>query len=325
MIGTHSGSMFNILAALQIGPDGKIYCACQLHTKLAVIDEPDELGMACNFIDNHIDLNGRYCLFGLPQVFYNPSSVNYSYTNQCLGDSTSFTLQDNTTNGIDSVIWNFDDTSSGIYNFSKVLNPKHLFDTSGLFDVILIYFADGTSDTLIKSVFISNKPFAHIGNDTTICVYNTAILDAGNPGCSYIWSTGETTDFIVCSTNSDTTFNYSVTVTNNYGCENIDSINITFDPCVSLREHQITPSIDIFPNPTSGKFKIHPEFSGSKSKTDVEMQIMNIHGQEILRDNFIINSSLYQKEINLSKLPKGIYFISFISENFVKTKKLVVK
>ena len=98
------------------------------------------------------------------------------------------------------------------------------------------------------------------------------------------------------------------------------TIRVTFDPCVSLRDLTIEPQINIYPNPTSGKFKIQI----SNLMSDVEMFITNIHGQEILRDKFVINSPLFTKEIDVSKLPKGVYFINFRNVNFVKTERLIV-
>ncbi|MCC7526389.1 MAG: PKD domain-containing protein, partial [Chitinophagaceae bacterium] len=60
-----------------------------------------------------------------------------------------------------------------------------------------------------------------LGNDTTICPGNPVILDAGNPGATYLWSTGETTQTITA--NSAGT--YSVTVSRG-GCSGSGSINI---------------------------------------------------------------------------------------------------
>lgn len=321
LIGTNSGGIGGMIGTIQIGTDGKIYIACSFETNLAVIDNPNGLGLSCNFIDNYIDLSGRYCSFGLPQIFYDPLSVNFSVANLCFGDSTIFTVQDNTTNGIDSVSWNFDDPSSGLANFSKLLNPTHVFSLNGIFNVTLVYYTGGIADTIIKAVLISNNPYVDLGNDTIVCFYNTVTLYAGNIGSNYLWSTGETTDSIVCSTTFDTVITYLVTVTNNYGCIGIDSINVTFDPCVSIKDINKKPVINIFPNPSSGKFNIQI----SNMMSDVELDIMNIHGQIILKENAMINSSSYTKELDLSKLPKGVYFINFRNDNFVKTEKLLVE
>ncbi|HRO45955.1 PKD domain-containing protein, partial [Agriterribacter sp.] len=48
----------------------------------------------------------------------------------------------------------------------------------------------------------------NLGNDTTLCPGNSVVLDAGNPGATYLWSTGETTRII----STDTAGTYSVMV-----------------------------------------------------------------------------------------------------------------
>ncbi|MEL6625538.1 MAG: T9SS type A sorting domain-containing protein [Bacteroidota bacterium] len=64
-------------------------------------------------------------------------------------------------------------------------------------------------------------PIVDLGTDTTSC--NPITLDAGNPGLSYDWSTGETSQTIVAS-QSDT---YMVTVTNADGCQTVDMVDVT--------------------------------------------------------------------------------------------------
>ena len=71
--------------------------------------------------------------------------------------------------------------------------------------------------------FIENKPTVFLGNDTSFCVNNSVLLNAKNPGASYVWDDG--------STNQTRTVNstgvYSVTVTSRGGCSSSDSIAIT--------------------------------------------------------------------------------------------------
>jgi len=54
------------LGPLQLGPDGKIYCGRYLTNYLAVIDNPNALGLACNYIDTAVFLSSGICMFGLP-------------------------------------------------------------------------------------------------------------------------------------------------------------------------------------------------------------------------------------------------------------------
>lgn len=63
--------MFGLLAlgALQRAADGKIYVARNEKYFLGTIADPDELGTACNYIDNGVALN-EFSMLGLPNFVY---------------------------------------------------------------------------------------------------------------------------------------------------------------------------------------------------------------------------------------------------------------
>lgn len=54
--------------ALQLGPNGKIYCALKNQTFLGAINHPDSLGEACDYVNNAVSLDGRVCQLGLPNM-----------------------------------------------------------------------------------------------------------------------------------------------------------------------------------------------------------------------------------------------------------------
>lgn len=81
-----------------------------------------------------------------------------------------------------------------------------------------------TSDTI--EVVFNSLPVVDIGADINICIEDTTVLDAGNPGSTYLWSTGDTTQTI--KVNAAGT--YSVTVTNANGCSNTDQMVVTNKP-----------------------------------------------------------------------------------------------
>lgn len=73
------------------------------------------------------------------------------------------------------------------------------------------------------------RPFVQLGNDTVICDPGAFILDAGNPGATYQWSTGQTTPSITI----DSAGVYYVTVTNGI-CTVIDSISVAIQITATL-------------------------------------------------------------------------------------------
>lgn len=74
------------------------------------------------------------------------------------------------------------------------------------------------------SVNFNATPLVNLGADKSICSNEPITLDAGNPGSTYLWNTGATTQTIVAA-NVGT---YSVTVTNANGCTTTDEIIITY-------------------------------------------------------------------------------------------------
>lgn len=52
--------------ALQIAPDGKIYCSLNGESFLGAINYPDSTGAACGYVNNAVSLNGKMCKYGLP-------------------------------------------------------------------------------------------------------------------------------------------------------------------------------------------------------------------------------------------------------------------
>ena len=88
----------------------------------------------------------------------------------------------------------------------------------------LVGDSDGTNDK--RSKIIENKGFfeASISDDQVVCAGTLSTLTAGG-GTQYRWSTGADTESIFVR--PDVTTEYTVTVTNAVGCEDIKSVTVT--------------------------------------------------------------------------------------------------
>ena len=75
-------------------------------------------------------------------------------------------------------------------------------------------------------ITFAEQPIVDLGDDASVCNNGSAILDAVNEGSTYMWSTGEETQTIVPSGDGLTEF--WVEVTNESGCIEYDTINLTF-------------------------------------------------------------------------------------------------
>ena len=81
-----------------------------------------------------------------------------------------------------------------------------------------------------------NPPVVRFPLDTNVC--ESVVLDAGNPGSSFIWSTGDTTQTILV----DSTASYWVTATNSKG-SNSDTIQVNIGS-LNLPAYQLQSSFD---------------------------------------------------------------------------------
>ncbi len=88
-------------------------------------------------------------------------------------------------------------------------------------------------DTVIPLTVVPD-PEVDLGPDTTICGGTTLTLDPGsNPGASYNWSTGDTTQTITISSAGT----YDVTVTQNNGnisCSSVDEVIVNLYPAPTI-------------------------------------------------------------------------------------------
>jgi len=101
--------------------------------------------------------------------------------------------------------------------------PDYSTDTT---ELIRIQVFDAQGCTAFDSVMVSlyPMPVVDLGMDTVHCGPLTLSLDAGNPGASYLWSTGETTQQVSVSENVDLIW---VLVTFGQDCTAGDTLNIT--------------------------------------------------------------------------------------------------
>ena len=214
------------LGALQLAPDGKIYCALANRSYIAAVNNPNALGAACNYVDSAVSLNGKVSLLGLPTFMQSYINPQFTYANTCVGDSTLFSITD--TIGVDSVSWDFGDPVSGAMNASTNLSPFHIFSASGTYNIQLTRYP-GCSSVYSRTVIIDSLPNFSLGNDTLLCSGISLVLNAETPRANYLWQdSSENSSFISSSSGI-----YWVEVSNACGSAK-DSIEIQNFPDFNL-------------------------------------------------------------------------------------------
>ena len=175
-------------------------------------------------------VNGKYCIgglvgynvgFGTVSNCYSTGSVN---GNTLIGGLIGRNLNATVSNSFWDTQTSGRSTSAGgsgaMGRTTTEMQTQSTFTSVG-WDFIDIWVMYGYP----VFVWVVSPPVVDLGDDITVCEGKTVTLDAGNPECTYLWSTSETTQTIDVTT----TDNYSVTVTNEFGSTS-DDINVTFNP-----------------------------------------------------------------------------------------------
>ena len=161
IITIYNGGWIPPIGQMQVGPDNKIYVAVNNRTKLGVINNPNILGLGCNFVLDGIDLSGRLSKLGLPsfnQSFFAPS---IRFQNSCVGEATQFQLGNATAI---SAVWNFGDG-----NTSNSLSPTHTYTAPGTYTVSVTATSSSGTGVTTRDIIISAVPTATQPNNISIC------------------------------------------------------------------------------------------------------------------------------------------------------------
>jgi subtilisin-like proprotein convertase family protein len=192
----------------------------------------------------------------------------------------------------------------------------------GDYTVIVTDVFDGCQVTLTLTV----------GNFATFGV-NGVVTDAACAGCTegaidvtiaegfpdgpytFSWSNGASTEDI----SGLTPGTYTVTVTSNSGCSTMVDFVVGNSNSVSTGNDADGLVLDIYPNPARTDVKITWNFETTEP---VVLTITNTLGELVYSD--VLNSSKGTKEVDVSDLARGVYFIHVSNGETVRTVKLVV-
>jgi len=157
------------------------------------------------------------------QVTVHPLPVAaYSFSTACQGTATQFTST-SSGSGLTSS-WNFGDFSpAGSGN-----SLQHVYANSGTYHPTLtVTSAAGCSATLTQAVQVRQLPVVNLGALSTCGA--SYVLDAANPGATYLWSPSNATSQQITVYNSGI---YAVSVTDGFGCQRTGQANVTLNSVV---------------------------------------------------------------------------------------------
>ncbi|NRA91470.1 MAG: PKD domain-containing protein, partial [Psychroserpens sp.] len=128
-----------------------------------VIENPNEVGSACNYIFDGLNLGGRRAKAGLPPFIQSFFIIGFEADNVCIGESTQFNA--NISDAYDSLLWDFGDGFT-----SNLENPTHTYASSGDYNVQLTVTVGGETSSETKVVSVYEIPIAYQPSEILACV-----------------------------------------------------------------------------------------------------------------------------------------------------------
>lgn len=152
----------NQIMGLQMAPDGKIYASITNTNFLSRINNPDVLGVGCNFELNAVSLQTGIAAAGLPQFIQSYFTANFTFQNTCFGDTTIFSLTGSQT--VTGVVWDFGDGAT-----STVFNPSHTYTLPGNYTVTAVITGGTETITRSRTITIAAIPVATSISTVSLC------------------------------------------------------------------------------------------------------------------------------------------------------------
>ena len=193
------------------------------------------------------------------------------------------------------------------------------------------YWAEVTSEqgcvsTDTIEINFALQPVVSLGNDTSVCAQDGSgiLLDAGNPGASYSWSTGDATQTLLVDTLSVGygTHDISVEVVTNDGCIATDEVSVELKNCTGIDTQNDITKVSVYPNPGSGKFNLDINAS---SLQKVDILVLDNQGRIVYQKTNISFEGQKVITLDLSSNASGIYQLLIKGKSGLINKKLIIR
>ncbi len=275
-------------------------------------------------------LQSIYCALVNPVYTFEPPTLSATHVNGSCGfanGSIDITVSGGTAPFY--FLWNTGDTSEDLNSIHQGTYHVTVTDFHGNVEVLSIYIGNTNGPSLNQAHV--NATYSNANGSINL------IVNGGTQPLSYLWSNGATIQDI------QNLFpgNYSVTVTDFYGCSNSLSINIVsiyhdptntdennspFDstgsepPTSIFINTELSNQIFLFPNPADDEINI----STSVLKGECRIELFNGYGIKLKSTNMRFDNSKLHS-IDLNDFPSGIYFVRIHNgeNDFIKTFSIV--
>jgi gliding motility-associated-like protein len=240
---TNSYSLFSIEPrgldlGMQRGPDGRIYITRRYNYGMAVINQPNAAGAACDFQPICPPLAAVHNTQGIvnfPNFFYNPLKISgalVSCTNQLVA------LAANPALSTMAYSWDFGDGTP----ITTGPTLTHRYSQPGRYTVTLtakMLGGSGSTTTTQQVVTVTLTPTLHLEpREPLVCGQHVVLhADAQPPGTTYHWQDGST----LPTYNVQASGHFRLTVISPGGCSASDSVDVVVAPALELHLASVPP------------------------------------------------------------------------------------
>jgi hypothetical protein len=174
--------------------------------------------------------------------------------------------------------------------------------------------SDGIKVTVNENIITDPPPArANAGEDITICLGESVTL-RGKGGNTYLWSTGIANKNIKVNPTRTTTYTLNAT---RGGVTDTDTVIVTVENC---NNSTLVENFNIFPNPATETLNVNV----NNSEGELNLILISLNGSIVYMDKMKSNLGSSSKQIDLSKLEKGVYFVRVYNTNQNMVKKVLV-
>jgi hypothetical protein len=186
------------------------------------------------------------------------------------------------------------------------------------FDIALIFDLDEDLGNNLHQyqVVVNSNPTVNFGTaNDTIKAHMPYSLDAGAGYASYTWQNNTTSRYL----NVTTQGHYWVIVTDNNNCSAKDSVYIEDATAIGWLQNEAT--LSLYPNPVSEYLYIDIQLLNRK---DLMLDVIGPDGKVVMKKK-LTNGEEYKEHLDVSVLPKGMYYVRIYTKDSMITQKIVVR
>lgn len=293
-------------------------CSDTDDVKVEVNPSPSKMIVTLHLDDNCNRITSAPECTSLIEPLNNNEDVNITTEIKWSASSTAegYIINAGTTSGGTDIL---DDMDVGnVTNY----DPGGLPCDETIFISIVPYNVIGESQDCSEESFSTQYVDADAGDDVEISLgENTQLLATG--GTIYSWSPTEGLDNPNISnpiaSPGETTI-YTVTVSDDEGCSDTAEVTVSVNTTVTENIEDKNNYINIYPNPNTGKFNL--VLSSSEVIKNATINVYSLNSKIVYSEKTFSDSNKLFKQLDLSDLPAGSYFLKVNNEKQVFISKL---